>query len=45
MYPLSQNVEPDDNCSESEDYEEHAMKIYSKSAVNSGEALAILGKL
>ena len=41
----NQNVEPDDNCSESEDNEEDAMEIDSKSAVNSGEALAMLDKL
>ena len=40
-----QNVEPDDNCSESEDSEEDAMRIDSKSAVNSGETLAMLDKL
>ena len=40
-----QKVEPDDNCSESEDNEEDAMKIDSKSAVNSSEALAMLDKL
>ena len=41
----NQNVEPDSNCSESEDDEEDAMEIDSKSAVNSGEALAMLHKL
>ena len=41
----NQNVEPDDNCSNSEDNKEDAMKIDSKSAVNSGEALAMLDKL
>ena len=41
----NQNVEPDNNCSESEDDEEDAMKIDSKSAVNSGEALAMLDRL
>ena len=40
-----QNVEPDDNCSESEDNDEDAMEINSKSAMNSGEALAVLDKL
>ena len=40
-----QNVEPDNNCSESEDNEENAMEIDSKSAVDSGEALAMLDKL
>ena len=40
-----QNVEPDDNCSESEYSEEDAIEIDSKSAVNSGEALAMLNKL
>ena len=40
-----QNVEPDNNCSEFEDNEENAMEIDSKSAVDSGEALATLGKL
>ena len=34
----NQNVEPDNNCSESEE-------IHSKSALNSGEALAMLDKL
>ena len=38
----NQNVEPDGNCSESEDNEEDAMDIDSKSAVNSGEALLLL---
>ena len=33
------------NCSESEDNEEDAMEINSKSAVNSGETLAMLEKL
>ena len=41
----NQNVEPENNCSESEDNEEDAMEIESKSAVNSGEALAMLDKL
>ena len=41
----NQNVEPDDNCSNSEDNKEDAMEIDSKSAVNSGEALAMLDKL
>ena len=41
----NQNVEPDSNCSESEDDEEDAMEIDSKSAVKSGEALAMLHKL
>ena len=41
----NQNVEPDDNCSESKENEEHAREIDSKSAVNSGEALAMLDKL
>ena len=41
----NQNVEPDDNCSESEDNEEDAMEINSKSAVNSGKALAMLENL
>ena len=41
----NQNVEPDDNYSNSEDNKEDAMKIDSKSAVNSGEALAMLDKL
>ena len=41
----NQNVEPEDNCYESEDNEEDVMEIYSKSAVNSGEALAMLDKL
>ena len=41
----NQNVEPDDNCSNSEDNKEDAMQIDSKSAVNSGEALAMLDKL
>ena len=41
----NQNVEPENNCSESEDNEEDAMEIESKSAVNSGEALAMLVKL
>ena len=36
---INQNVETDDNCSESEDNEDDAMEIDSKSAVNSGEAL------
>ena len=40
----NQSVEPDDNRSESEDDQEDAMKIDSKSAVNSGEALAMLDK-
>ena len=40
-----QNVEPGDNCSESEDNEEDAMESDSKSAVNSGEVLAMLDKL
>ena len=40
----NQNVEPDDNRSESEDVQEDAMKINSKSAVNSGEAIAMLDK-
>ena len=40
----NQNVEPDDNCSESKDNEEDAMEIDSKSAVN-GDALAMLDKL
>ena len=40
----NQNVEPDDNRSESEDDQEDAMKIDLKSAVNSGKALAMLGK-
>ena len=40
----NQNVEPDDNCSESEDNEEDAIEIDSKSAVNSGEALAMLDR-
>ena len=40
-----QNVEPDNNCSESEDNEENAMEIDSKSAGDSGEALAMLDKL
>ena len=41
----NQNVEPEDNCYESEDNEEDVMEIDSKSAVNSGEALAMLDKL
>ena len=41
----NQNVEPDDNCSESEGNEEDAMEIDSKSAVNSGKTLAMLDKL
>ena len=41
----NQNVEPENNYSESEDNEEDAMEIESKSAVNSGEALAMLDKL
>ena len=41
----NQNVEPDDNCSNSEDNKKDAMEIDSKSAVNSGEALAMLDKL
>ena len=41
----NQNVEPDNNCSESEDNEEDAMEIDSKSAVNLGKALAMLDKL
>ena len=41
----NQNVEPENNCSESEDNEEDTMEIESKSAVNSGEALAMLDKL
>ena len=41
----NRNVERDDNCSESKDNEENAMEIDSKSAVNSGEALAMLYKL
>ena len=41
----NQNVEPDDNCSESEDNEEDAMEIDSKSAVSSDEALAMLDRL
>ena len=41
----NENVEPDDNCSESKENEEDTMKIDSKSAVNSGEALAMLDKL
>ena len=41
----NQNVQPDDNCSESEDNEEDAMEINSKSAVNSGKALAMLENL
>ena len=40
-----QNVEPDDHCCESKDNEENEMKIDSKSAVNSGEDLAMLDKL
>ena len=40
----NQNVEPDDNCSESEDNEEDAMEIDSKSAVNSDDSLAMLDK-
>ena len=40
-----QNVEPADNCSESEHNEEDAMEIDSASAVNSSEALAMLDKL
>ena len=40
-----QNVEPDGNWSESKDNEENEMKIDSKSAVNSGEDLAMLDKL
>ena len=41
----NQNVQPDDNCSESEDNEEDVMEINSKSAVNSGKALAMLENL
>ena len=41
----NQNVQPDDNCSESEDNEEDAMEIDSKSAVNSGKALAMFDNL
>ena len=41
MYPISYQSK----CSESEDNEEDAMEIDSKSAVNSGEALAMLDKL
>ena len=41
----NQNVEPDNNYSESEDNEEDAMEIDSKSAVNLGKALAMLDKL
>ena len=41
----NQNVQPDDNCSESEDNEEDAMEINSKSAVNFGKALAMLENL
>ena len=41
----NQNVEPDDNCSESEDNEENAMEIYSKLVANSGKALAMLDNL
>ena len=40
----SQNVEPDDNCHKSEKNEEDAIKIDSKSAVNSGKALVMLDK-
>ena len=38
----NQNVEPDNNCSESKDNEKDTMEIDSKSAVNSHEALAML---
>ena len=41
----NQNVEPDNNCSESKDNEEDAVEIYSKPPMNSGEALAMLDKL
>ena len=41
----NQNVEPDGNCSESEENEEDAMGIDSKLAVNLGGALAMLDKL
>ena len=39
-----QNVEPGDNCSESEHNEEDAIKIDPTSAVNSSEVLAMLDK-
>ena len=47
MYPIvtNQNVEPDNNCSESEGNEEDTIEIDSKLAVNSGEVLAMLNKL
>ena len=41
----NQNVEPDDNCSESEENEEDAMEINSKLTVNLGGALAMFNKL
>ena len=41
----NQNVQPDGNCSESEDNKEDAMEIDSKSAVNSGKALAMFDNL
>ena len=41
----NENVEPDNNFSESKENEEDAMEIDSKSGVNSGEALAMLDKL
>ena len=41
----NENVEPDNNCSESKENEKDAMEIDSKSGVNSGEALAVLDKL
>ena len=41
----NQNIEPDDNCSESDGNEEDTMEIDSKSTMNSGEALAMLDKL
>ena len=41
----NQSVDPGSNCFEFEDSEEDAMEIDSKSAVNSGETLAMLDKL
>ena len=40
----NQNVEPD-NCCESDDSKKDAMEMDSKSAVNAGEALAMLDQL
>ena len=41
----NQNVEPDNNCCESDDSKKDAMEMDSKSAVNAGEALAMLDQL